>query len=116
MANADQVSQYDPVLRESTPMGHDPEETANTSSLSSAALVQAIWTLGSDVDGDVPKHLQVPCTPLSLSCGRRSRADMSSPISMAKSETSPEARPGDHSCRRTGTLFHLDITYCYRYL
>lgn len=66
-------------------------------------------TLGSAVHGDVPKCQQAPCTPLFLSCGHRSRADTSRPISMAKSETSPEARLGDRGCHRTSGLFHLGI-------
>jgi len=49
------------------------------------------WTPGSDVHGHVLKRLQAPCMPLSLSCGHRSRADTSSPVSMAKAETGAEA-------------------------
>lgn len=41
-ASADHLSQRDPVLRGTTPMARDPEETTNTSSFSSAALVQAM--------------------------------------------------------------------------
>lgn len=40
-ASADHLSQRDPVLRETTPMVRDAEETTDTSSFSSAALAQA---------------------------------------------------------------------------
>lgn len=41
-ASADQVSQCNPLLRETMPMVRDPEETVNTLSFSSAAFVQAM--------------------------------------------------------------------------